>query len=128
MPGLVSAALGVGLFSLGAWEPLERLAQTGLFWFRDLTLPMQWDDRVVVIAIDDASLAEYGAYPWPRSRYADLLDKLMAVQPAAIGFDILMPEATSADPFLAEALLFSGNAVLAIGDDGRGNALQVTPR
>ncbi|MEL6381440.1 MAG: adenylate/guanylate cyclase domain-containing protein [Cyanobacteria bacterium J06626_18] len=125
--GLVVITLGMGLFASGAWEPLERIAYTGLFLTRDRLNPLQWDDRLVVIAIDEASLATYGAYPWSRDRYAELLDRLMAVQPAAVGFDILMPEATLEDAQLAESIQFSSNVVLAVGDDGQGNAIQVTP-
>lgn len=125
--GLLATALGVCLVLLGVWEPLERGIYTSLFRVRNRWLPTSWDDRIVVIAIDDHSLATYGQYPWTRDLYTALLDKLMTVQPAAIGFDILMSEPTAADGPLAEAIKFSGNVVLAAGGDGRGNALQVTP-
>ncbi|MBE7386200.1 MAG: adenylate/guanylate cyclase domain-containing protein [Leptolyngbya sp. SIO1E4] len=125
--GLTTAALGMGLLGLGAWEPLEKVAHTGLFLTRNRLGATRWDDRLVIIAIDEASLATYGPYPWTRDRYAALLDKLMAAQPAAVGFDILMPEATPEDAQLAESLQFSSNVVLAAGGDGQGNAIQVTP-
>jgi len=124
---VAATLIGLGLFGLGGWEPLERSVYNGFFGLRQTLQPSQWDDRIVVIAIDEASLATYGPFPWPRDRYADLLDKLMTVQPAAVGFDILMPEATPADARLADSLRFSGNAVLAAGGDGLGNAIQVTP-
>ena len=126
-PGLAAAGLGVGLFGLGAWEPVEQMVYTGLFLTRDRLNGLQWDDRIVVIAIDNPSLETYGPYPWPRDRYADLLDYLMAAQPAAIGFDILMPETTPSDAQLAESIRFSGNVVLAVGGDGQGNSIQVAP-
>ncbi|MEM8611797.1 MAG: adenylate/guanylate cyclase domain-containing protein [Cyanobacteria bacterium P01_H01_bin.105] len=124
-PGLAAAGLGVGLYALGMWEPLERSVYTSLFLTRDRLGPIQWDDRIVVVAIDDESLATEGAYPWPRDRYAMLLDQLMTVQPAAVGFDILMSETTPEDTQLAESIQFSGNVVLAVGGDGQGNTLQV---
>ncbi|MEL6401153.1 MAG: adenylate/guanylate cyclase domain-containing protein [Cyanobacteria bacterium J06607_6] len=127
VPGIAAVVAGVGLFSVGAWEPLERLVYVGLFHTRDHLQPIQWDDRVVVIAIDEQSLATYGGFPWPRDRYATLLDRLMAVQPAAIGLDILMPEATLEDQTLAAAVQYSGNVVLAVGSDPLGNPIQVTP-
>ena len=125
--GLVAIALGLGLAVTGAWEPLERSAYTGLFLTRNRLSHTQWDERLVVIAIDEGSLADYGPYPWSRDRYADLLEKLMAVQPAAVGFDILMPEATPEDDQFAQSIQFSGSVVLVAGDDGQGNAIQVTP-
>lgn len=127
LPGVIAAALGSGLALLGAWEPLERFVYQGLFLTRDRLNPVQWDERLVVIAIDNASLSTYGSYPWSRDRYADLLDTLMTVQPAAVGFDILMAESTPADARFAESLHYSGNGVLAVGDDGQGNAILVTP-
>ncbi|ESA35794.1 adenylate cyclase [Leptolyngbya sp. Heron Island J] len=125
-PGLAAAGLGVSLFGLGVWEPLEQMVYTGLFLTRDRLDALEWDDRIVVIAIDNASLETYGPYPWPRDRYANLLDHLMAAQPAAIGFDILMPETTANDAQLAESIRFSNNVVLAVGGDGQGNSIQVT--
>lgn len=124
--GLATAILGLGLFGLGVWEPLERLVYTGLFLTRDYLMTNQWDDRVVVIAIDEASLAIHGSYPWPRDLYADLLNKLMTVQPAAVGLDILMAEATPQDTELAQSIQLSGNVVLAVGGDGQGNPIRVT--
>ncbi|MGD1853579.1 MAG: CHASE2 domain-containing protein [Leptolyngbyaceae cyanobacterium] len=126
-PSLAAAGLGMGLLGLGVWEPLEQQVYSRLFLTRDRLGPTQWDDRIVVIAIDDASLAAVGPYPWSRDRYAALLDQLMTVQPAAVGFDILMPETTPEDAQLAESILFSGNVVLAVGGDGQGNTLQVSP-
>jgi class 3 adenylate cyclase len=119
--------VGSILLILGGWTPLERLAYRGLFLTRQTLAPLTWDDRIVVIAIDEASLGTYGPYPWPRDRYADLLARLALVQPAAVGIDILMPEPTDADAQLAEQILLSGTVVLAVGDDGLGNAIQVSP-
>ncbi|MFG6105946.1 adenylate/guanylate cyclase domain-containing protein [Leptothoe sp. EHU-05/26/07-4] len=126
-PSLAAAGLGVSLFGLGLWEPLEQMAYTGLFLTRDRIGALQWDDRIVVVAIDNDSLAAYGPYPWSRDLYATLLDHLMIAQPAAVGFDILMPEATPEDAQLAESISFSSNVVLAVGGDGKGNSIQVTP-
>ncbi len=55
-------------------------------------------DSPVVIAIDDASLAELGRWPWPRDRYVDLLDQLRVVGAAAIGLDVLFAEPDPSNP------------------------------
>lgn len=125
-PGLAAAGLGVALTVLGAWSPLERGVYTRLFYTRQQLHPLGWDDDVVVIAIDEASLQEYGSYPWSRDLYADLLYRLEIVQPAAVGFDILMPEATPEDAEFAEALTYNPNVVLAIGGDSQGNFIDIT--
>lgn len=127
IPGLVATVFGLGLLGTGLWEPLEQIVYTGLFLTRDRLTDTRWDDRIFVITIDDASLATYGAFPWPRSRYGALLEKLMAVQPAAVGLDILMSESTPDDPVLAEMIRYSGNIVLATAGDGEGNAIWVSP-
>ncbi|MEA5466180.1 CHASE2 domain-containing protein [Leptothoe sp. PORK10 BA2] len=125
-PGLAAAGLGVALTVLGAWSPLERGVYTRLFSTREQFHPIGWDDNIVVIAIDDASLQEYGSYPWSRDLYAELLYRLEIVQPAAVGFDILMPEATPEDAAFAEALTYNPYAVLAVGGDNQGKMIDVT--
>lgn len=56
--------------------------------------PRPWspDLPVRIIAIDDASLADIGQWPWPRNRIADMIDRIAALGPAAIGFDIIFSE------------------------------------
>lgn len=71
---------------------------------------------VVIVEIDDAGLAEHGQWPWPRTVLASLIERIAAGGPAAIGVDIVMPEAdrlsldrlaatvSGLDPALAERL------------------------
>src|SRR4051812_48353714 len=50
--------------------------------------------RVVVVDIDEASIAALGPWPWPRSRIADLLEALIGPYGAhAVGVDIVFPSA-----------------------------------
>jgi len=53
---------------------------------------------VQVIAIDEASLKEYGQWPWPRTQFAELIERIASYQPLAIGLDILFPEADMTSP------------------------------
>ncbi len=124
-PGLAAAGLGLALTLLGAWNPLERGVYNRLFYTREQLNPLAWDDKIVVIAIDGDSLGEYGPYPWKRDLYADLLYRLEIVQPAAVGFDILMPESTPEDAAFAEAITFNPNVVLSIGGDNQGNFIDI---
>jgi adenylate cyclase len=48
-----------------------------------------------VVEIDAPSLEAVGRWPWPRSILAELVTRLAAHQPAAVGLDILMPEPDS---------------------------------
>jgi len=57
--------------------------------------PEPASDQIVVVAIDNASIAELGRWPWPRTVLARLLERIDAAGPAVIGFDIVQSEATS---------------------------------
>jgi PAS domain S-box-containing protein len=86
----------------------------GLFWRIDLdlydaSLPTRAAPAdVVIVAIDDASIAQIGRWPWRRAVHAALLDQLRALSARAVAFDILMtePDPTSAanDAALATAM------------------------
>jgi adenylate cyclase len=115
LPGGVAATVSLGLWLLGIWQPLERLAYDGLFKLRP---DLEWDDRIAVIAIDEASLAEYGQWPWSRTRHVELLQALNNYQPAAVGFDVLFFDSSPIDSELAKAIEANRNVVLgSLGDD-----------
>jgi adenylate cyclase len=58
------------------------------------TLPKQGDPQVVIIDIDEASLAREGRWPWPRDKLARLTWQLFdRYQVRAVGFDVLFAEA-----------------------------------
>lgn len=48
---------------------------------------------VVIVDIDEAALASEGHWPWPRSRLADLVDRLVEAGVVVIGFDVVFAEA-----------------------------------
>ncbi len=115
LPGGVAAITSLGLWLLGIWQPLERL---GYDWLFKLRPDLDWDERIAVIAIDEASLAEYGQWPWSRDRHVELLQALNKYQPAVVGFDVLFFDSSPIDTQLAEAIQVNGNVVLAsLGDD-----------
>src|SRR4051812_48795969 len=63
-----------------------------------LTMPRTPDPRIVVVDIDEKSLAEKekggeGRWPWPRDRLGVLLDKLFDhYKIAIVGFDVVFAE------------------------------------
>lgn len=71
--------------------------------------------QIAIIAIDDKSVAELGRFPWTRSQYVRLLEKLSAAGVKAVLFDAFFPEAESAavDGAFATAIKKAGNVVLA---------------
>jgi adenylate cyclase len=58
-----------------------------------LTMPRTRDDRVVIVDIDERSLAEVGRFPWSRNLVAKLVDEMVVRQQATVvGFDIAFIE------------------------------------
>ena len=58
------------------------------------TMPETLDERIVIVDVDEKSLAEIGRWPWGRNRVAALMDELLVRQQVAVvGFDFVFPEA-----------------------------------
>ena len=57
------------------------------------TLPGTLDPRIVIVDIDEKSLATLGRWPWGRDRLAELADELFVRQRAGVvGFDMVFAE------------------------------------
>nr|MBF0222411.1 CHASE2 domain-containing protein [Desulfobulbaceae bacterium] len=52
-------------------------------------------DNITIIDIDDVSLEAVGQWPWPRYRIAAFIETISALEPKAIGLDIVFPEPDS---------------------------------
>lgn len=58
------------------------------------SMPRSIEDRIVIVDIDEKSLAEIGRFPWGRDKLADLVELLFEQQKVAlVGFDIVFAEA-----------------------------------
>ncbi|MFQ4135267.1 EAL domain-containing protein [Nodosilinea sp. PGN35] len=119
-----ASLLVVSLSKLGLLMPLVQ-AEYGLR-FR-LRGQRPWADQVVLIAIDEPSLAELGAFPWPRRRYAELMQHLQAAPPQVIVFDLLFSEPSPDDDEFAEAIAAHPAVLLASAWDRSGQPLGPTP-
>jgi CHASE2 domain-containing sensor protein len=75
-------------------------------------------EDIVIIAIDEATLREFGRWPWSRRVHADLLRALNEEQPRAIAFDIIFAEPdpgdTRGDSDFARAIKTSGRVILPV--------------
>lgn len=57
------------------------------------TMPRTMDERIVIVDLDEKSLAEVGRWPWGRNRMAELVDELFERQKIALaGFDVVFAE------------------------------------
>ncbi len=119
-----ASLLVVSLSELGLLMPLVQ-AEYGLR-FR-LRGQRPWSDQVVLIAIDEPSLNALGAFPWPRRRYAELMQGLQAVPPRVVVFDLLFSEPSPDDAVFAEAIAAHSAVILASAWDRYGQPLGATP-
>ncbi len=91
---IVAALLGIGLL-LADPLPLQTLRNAVFDQYQ------RWHPRpyqavpVRIIDIDEASLTRLGQWPWPRTRMAELVDKLRQADVAAIGFDVVFASSIS---------------------------------
>ncbi|QID16418.1 CHASE2 domain-containing protein [Nitrogeniibacter mangrovi] len=85
------------------------------------------DPAVVLVAIDDPSLAEIGRWPWRRSVHAALIERLSAAGARVIAFDVILhepnPDDPGADRVLADAIARSGRVILPVVQASRGNRI-----
>ena len=84
--------------------------------FSQLRGPVVPSPDIVIVAIDDKSIAELGRFPWSRTQYVPLLKRLSAAGAKAVLFDMFFsePESTVADKALAAAIRKAGNVILAV--------------
>ena len=71
-----------------------KLLEARIFDFYQQAKPRQLLEKspVVIIDIDEKSIAEQGQFPWPRTIVADLIRRLTEMGVEVIGFDIMWPE------------------------------------
>ena len=92
---LLLLALGQVWFGEAGWTRVRDL------WFdtyqRALPRPVT-QLPTVIIDIDDESLQQFGRWPWPRTRLAQLISATHRFGALAVGLDIIMPEPDDQSP------------------------------
>ncbi len=79
-----------GVLSIGVLQRLDDIIYDARL---RATMPKTLDERIVIVDVDEKSLAEIGRWPWSRNRLADLVDELFGRQKAALlGFDLVFAE------------------------------------
>lgn len=110
LPALVAAVLVTLLEFTSPIGVLDRV-------FRDQLLRMESrapHPDIVLVTIDDTSLAALGRWPWSSSRHAELITQLTASNVRVIGLDLPLAESETPeqDAPLALAMAASGRVVL----------------
>lgn len=97
---IMGLAIVTALTLLRASDPLIlRQARDVTFDEYQRLAPRPFEPMPVrVVDIDEASLREFGQWPWPRSRLATLVEKLSDMGASAIAFDILFAEPDRLSP------------------------------
>lgn len=117
--------------AIASWQNgLSRLDQSRYDLFLSTSSKPTPDD-IIIVAIDDYSLAQLGRWPWPRSTHAALITKLNQAKPRAIGLDVILSDAeppqaggsASGDRQLAAALSQNGRTVLPVTLTNAGHGL-----
>ena len=111
--------LGALLFSclVAWWTSISPLGDRLDFQLQDIATSLVGGDRnpdIVLVTIDDESLAREGRWPWPRDQQARLIDRISAARPRAIIYDVLLlePSTPEADAKLARSIAKAGNVLL----------------
>ncbi|MBI4054916.1 MAG: adenylate/guanylate cyclase domain-containing protein [Elusimicrobia bacterium] len=86
--GPTSALLfSIAYLMMGWGQRLENVWSDLLFRLRG---PLETtNSKIVLVTIDDISLARYGRFPWPRSYHARLIRRLTALGVQTIAFDVM---------------------------------------
>lgn len=100
---------GSGLLTIAELKSLD-------FRFKQYADPAKADKGLVLVTVDEESLAAYGRWPWSRDRFGYVVRYLHAAGAKAIVFDILFlePDANDEefDAVFAEAARAAGNVFL----------------
>jgi len=88
------------LILIRIWDPLplEEIRLRGFDLYQNIKPRDSSVRPVVIVDIDEESIAAYGQWPWPRTLIADLLTKLYQMQSVAVGFDVFFPEPDRSSP------------------------------
>ena len=106
---LSMVCLLVWAFQMLLAEPVKTLEERigALGWSFNTpadAVPDAMEERLVIVAIDEESLQEVGAWPWSRQTLAQLSDRLHEYGVASQVFDLVFPESKPGDDLLNQAL------------------------
>lgn len=109
---IIGAILAVAL--VGSGIPFVRYVDDQLIAYRFAAAPRSATGRIVYLAIDKATLDQVGTWPWPRSVYASILQRLndAGVEDVFLDIDFSTPSTPSQDAQLAHALEAAGGGVI----------------
>ena len=96
-----------GFLALRVWDPVPaQLVRLAIFdQYQTIWPRTERTGDVVIVDLDDASLAELGQWPWPRTLLATLVERVFEMGADVVAFDVVFPEPDRlSPPHLAEHL------------------------
>ncbi len=98
---LVALVLLAALFALRAQDPaLMQVARAKVFDFYQQLRPQppMEGSPVVIVDLDEDSLAAYGQWPWPRTLVAEMVQRLIDSGAVVVAYDIVFAEPDRMSP------------------------------
>ena len=107
---LVSASAGI----LVDWHA-SGVSRYTRDWLMRLRGPLPVPEEIAIVAIDEASMARFGRFPWSRQVIGRTIDALAASHPKVIALDVLFTDPTTQedDDSLSRSIGHAGNVVVA---------------
>ncbi|MEX6507572.1 CHASE2 domain-containing protein [Jiella sp. M17.18] len=90
--GLMTLGIGLSISSFSPTTILDRLTVLVFDGYQRVLPRQESGAPVVVVDIDEASIAQLGQWPWPRTVLARMVDRLGELGAANIAFDMVFPE------------------------------------
>ena len=105
---LIGIFILAALISLRIFDPLpvKLLRFQSFDLYQKTQNRVALDNQIVIVDIDEPSLAQYGQWPWPRNLVAELVRKMVDSGVKVIGFDIVFAEPDRlSPPHIAKSLV-----------------------
>jgi adenylate cyclase len=97
----VGLLIGLAALRIADPAPIEEFRVRTFDTFQVIDPRVKTARPVVIVNIDEKSLAKYGQWPWPRTRVADLITSLTRLGAVVIAFDIMFAEPDRLNPAAA---------------------------
>lgn len=107
-PRLIGLVVLAALIAIRIWDPLPiKLLRFQVFdSYQKIQPRVNAESQVVIVDIDEVSLAQVGQWPWPRTVVADLVRRLIDSGAKGIGFDIVFAESDRSSPgYIADSIV-----------------------
>ncbi|MBT5083341.1 MAG: CHASE2 domain-containing protein [Rhodospirillaceae bacterium] len=90
----LTALVLLALLALRGFDPwpVEALRLKVFDFYQQTSPRVENNWPVTIVTIDEAAIAQYGQWPWPRTVLADLVNALTKAGAVTIGFDMIFPE------------------------------------